>query len=1276
MSNFFEHIQDGISQLERQLEALVPDYVKVDDRSPHELLQLLTHIATQFNYYNFHNQVEGTWEEFFHADLVVMLITASALDFTHYEASFLRIRENLNNAENDDELFDHTQALFLLLYDIGIVLMDVLQKLRQADKTYAVWHYIEQVIDVLEDDMTRLHRFEYQVISLFPRQVALHEHRVRPLEMTHTLRRLYSRAFNNPGEGTEVFEGFYSLNTLYDNLRTKFYQVSSSASYYLRNQLATMQHTPHMGLLLAFIELYKHLQQQINKIPKRHLDYYYRQVLGIRSLPAVPDRVHVFVEPVPVAHNFTIEKGQVLLAATNARKEPLPFVLQDAVKVHNIKIMGLYSLYVSDYVQIAASTLQLRDIREAQPYLAVHPITPAADYQKEGTVIKPWLLLGEDQHDISDSRRTMEDTNVGFIIGSPVMYLKDGYRQVHVKLYFEPDTFSGFVAYVQNFAKVSNRSESVVLTQLLAGAFLIYYTAPDAWEPIPRFSVKSSIAELTDNSMEIFFALDPTDKPWGVYDEKAHGGGLSSKQPFLKVLLNNTSFHHAYSYLRPMLLERVCVKVNVTGHRYFKMQNNIGPVSADSSFLLFGPQPYVGSFLDIRNSNIFNRFTRNFTINLEWLNLPRHETGFDAYYLSYDAGMQNEAFKVGISSLNNGVYFPERQSQQNLNLFQTTRDREGKVYLSENTVLQNVDFTRLSFPNNMLLAEEWQPDISLYREGAIRLELLSPSEAFGHRLFSQIFPEVIMSNAQKGILPKKKMPVPNLPYLPIVKSISINYTLEHMEALKSVQTEQQGDGLEVYQVLPYGYRKTYPVPNNTTFALVPVAEDMGNLFIGFNRLYPNEELSLLFQLEEKHYSYTAVGITPLKWSHLNNNRWLPFERTQLLSDDTNNLLKSGIIKIRVPGNISNGSSMMDPELFWIRISASQVTGANPRVIGIFPNAVVAERQLMGDGESLNETLSIDPFSIKKFQTDIKTIQQVWQPFASFGGRQKETEMQYYTRVSERLRHKQRPVLSFDVAQILLQEFPELLIVKCLPIDANRMKHMPEQPDVSIIVVPSPPKNSSGQFNTLEPKVDLATLYRIQAFVQKKMSPFVKAEIRNPVYERIKVVCKIRFIPTDNNYNDNLYLQKLQEDIKQYLCPWLFNTVNDFKIGTVLYRSEMLNFINRLPYVDYVTGFSLVHFYYEKNPRNGQVMGRITDTAAEEVPFIRASVPEGVLIPSDEHLITVLDASLYEDPQALGIDGLLVSNELLVGKEADAGPPAQHDSSSFEEEMLTISIQPK
>lgn len=1273
MSNFFEHIQDGISQLERQLESLMPEYVKVDDRSPHELLQLLARLSSQFNYYDFQDRIDGSWEEFFYADLLVVLIATGQLDFTRCEADFLRIRNNLNQAENDDELFEHTRALFLLLYNIGIVLMDVLLKLQHADKTYQIGSYVQQVMDSLEEDMTRLHRFEYQVTRLFPRQIALHEHRIRPLEMTHTLRRLYRKAFDNPGEGTEIFEGFFSLNSLYDTLRSKYYQISSSASYYLRVRMQEVQHSPHMGLLITFLELYKHLQQQINKVPKRHLDFYYRQVLGVQGLPAIPDHVHVFLEPAPHVSSFSIEKGQVLLAAVHARKEPLQYILQDAVKVNNIKIMSLHTLFVSDYLQIASPTLDHQDIREAQPYLAVHPVIPPADLEKEGTVVRPWPLLGEDQHDLSPSERTMEDTDIGFLIGSPVLYLQEGSREVQVRLYFDPVNFSAFLAYVKNFAQVSNRSEPVMMSQLLSGAFHMYFTTEDGWERVSRFSVRCAVEAPYENSLEINFLLDVTDKPWRVYDETLHNCGIDAVSPLLKVVLNNACFHHPYSFLRNLVLERVSINVQVEGHKHFKLQNNIGLLSPAGSFLLFGPQPYIGSYLDINSSNIFNRFTRTFSIKLEWLNLPRHENGFDNYYQGYDTGFHNAAFKIGISSLNSGVYLPERDSQQLLNLFQTRRDKVGDIYLAEETLLEDIDISKLSFSNDMLLEKERGTHVPLYREGGVRLYLAAPAEAFGHRMFEQIYPGVVMYNSQHTLLPRKKKPVPNLPYVPLVRAISLNYTLEHTEGLKSVQTGQQGDGLEVYHAMPSGFRKTYPQPGGRTFSLLPQAPDMANLCIGFNKLQPDEELSLLFQLDEKYYSDTVFGTTSLKWSYLDNNTWIPFERTHILSDDTNNLLKSGIVKLRIPAGVRNGNTMLDPALYWIRISSEKAMAANPKVIGIYPNAVLARRQAADAAQTLDETLSIAPFAIKKFKKDIKLLQQVWQPFPSFGGRRQETEPQYYTRVSERLRHKNRPVFGYDISQALLQEFPELLIVKCLSVDGER-RRMTETPDVTIIVVPC--QASDGLFNTLEPKVDLATLYRIQAFVQRTISTFVKAEIRNPVYERVKVVCKVRFNGHHDNQNENLYLQKLDDDIKQYLCPWLFGAVANFKVGSTLYRSEIQNFINRLPYVDYVTGFSLVHFFYEKHPRTGQITACITDTALDDRPFIRVSVPEGVFIPSGEHLITVLQEPAYEDPVPLGIRGLEVGDELLVGKDQDARAEDRQPPGPFEEEVLTITIHPK
>jgi hypothetical protein len=66
----------------------------------------------------------------------------------------------------------------------------------------------------------------------------------------------------------------------------------------------------------------------------------------------------------------------------------------------------------------------------------------------------------------------------------------------------------------------------------------------------------------------------------------------------------------------------------------------------------------------------------------------------------------------------------------------------------------------------------------------------------------------------------------------------------------------------------------------------------------------------------------------------------------------------------------------------------------------------------------------------------------------------------------------------------------------------------------------------------------------------------------------------------------------------------------------------------------------------------------------------------VFIPSSEHLITILPGPAYEDPVPLGIHGLEVGDELLVGKDEGAGPPGQPPPDPFDEEVLTITIHPK
>ncbi|MGF6930301.1 hypothetical protein QFZ48_005801 [Chitinophaga sp. W2I13] len=1264
MNNYFENIQDGVSQLERQLDALQPAYVKVDDKSTFDLLAQLTALASQFNYYNFQDQPDGDWQEFFQTDLVIMLITCSNLQFTAYEEKYLFLREAMGKAGNEASLFKHTAGFFSLLYDIAIELMDALQKLFLSDKQQVIRHYIQQVIQVVEDETMKLNRYELQVKQLFPYETARH-HTLRGVTTTARLQALFPGISNSITESEDIFSGFFSLNEIYDTLRTKFYQTSSASAYYLKNQLRERKHTPHMGLLMAFTELYKYLQDQINEIPKRHLDYYYRTILGMEPLHAVPDKVHILVTPAPQVNSLTLDKGEIVLAPSAARKEPLQYRLRDPLKVHATTITAIHTLYISNYLQIAARSLQTNNICEAAIYHAIHPVIPPPAFAALTAPPVTWPLLGEDQHDLSQSVRTMENTSIGFMIGSPTLYLTEGARSVQVRLHFNAAGYTELIKYLQNFSAVTGRSAAIINSELMSAAFLLYYTTPTGWEPIKHYNVRCSAAEQADNAIVINFLLRSSEAAFTVFSPDVHGDNITSALPLLKVLLNNNSFHHPYSFLRQLVLDRVTVTAKVTGFRAVKLDNNVGELNAYSSFRIFGPMPAVGSFLDISNSNVFNKYTKDFSIKLEWLDLPKNINGFDSYFAAYPGNMTNNSYKVGLSSINNGVFLPERGNQEQFRLFDTRRDKEGDLYLTDTSLIKDADFNKISFPNGMKMDKEVKRGGTAYKQGAVRLELSAPSETFGHQLYTLIFPEVILYNAKH---PMRKKPLPSPPYVPVVKAIAVNYTLEHSESLKPGKVAIPGETMEVHHAGVFGNEGIYPGNGANDFSLLPVFNEAGHLYIGFNELKPGEELSLLFQLEDKYFTDTTTNLTPLNWHYLANNKWYPFESMCLLSDNTNNLSRSGIVKIRVPHGINPNNTIHTPGTWWIRISTPSHECITPRVIGIFPNAVTVERVFEGIGGSLEKVLTLPPLTIKKTKKDIRTIQAIWQLFPSFGGRKTEPESKFYTRVSERLRHKQRPVTALDIAQVLLEAFPEILIVKCITALPGARDE-----DVSIVVVPR--QSDSGLFISPEPKVDLDTLCRIQTFMQQHISPFVRLSIRNPVYESVKVVCSIMFRdPSENNQNS--HLQQLQLDIQKYLCPWLFDPSSHLKIGSTLYKSELLNYINRQPYVEYITGFSLVHFYYTKDEDTGMVTAYCTDTAIGGLQQVTPSLPQAVLVPSKEHLITVLHSPEYKEPEPLGIDALKISNELIIGNDHHVITPTdQRPDHATDEEMLTISILP-
>jgi hypothetical protein len=200
---------------------------------------------------------------------------------------------------------------------------------------------------------------------------------------------------------------------------------------------------------------------------------------------------------------------------------------------------------------------------------------------------------------------------------------------------------------------------------------------------------------------------------------------------------------------------------------------------------------------------------------------------------------------------------------------------------------------------------------------------------------------------------------------------------------------------------------------------------------------------------------------------------------------------------------------------------------------------------------------------------------VQQPYDSFGGEIPEIEQQYYVRVSEQLRHKGRAIQKFDYERLALQEFPQLFKAKCInhsfALDAHLYKNdFPYSPGYIILaVIPDLNKLKAG--NSFEPKVPVSILEKIETYIRKRTSPFVRFRAMNPRYEKINFCLRVNLLA---GKDENYYKEQIKEDLKELLAPWAVGKYDKLTFGQCVYRSDIIRFLENTGYVDFITDFRM------------------------------------------------------------------------------------------------------
>ena len=84
---------------------------------------------------------------------------------------------------------------------------------------------------------------------------------------------------------------------------------------------------------------------------------------------------------------------------------------------------------------------------------------------------------------------------------------------------------------------------------------------------------------------------------------------------------------------------------------------------------------------------------------------------------------------------------------------------------------------------------------------------------------------------------------------------------------------------------------------------------------------------------------------------------------------------------------------------------------------------------------------------------------------------------------------------------------------------------------------------------------------------------VKFKVTNPVYENVQVKFSLKL---NEGFDKNFYVKKLNDGIKSFISPWMFNLNSQVELGQSVSSALILNFIDKQEYVDHVVNFSLFH----------------------------------------------------------------------------------------------------
>ena len=1243
---------DGLTQPGRFLEELDPLFAKIDDRSLTDLISFAWKYSDHLLFYEAVQTVQGeevrpsgTWQQLLRHEQLFSLALISLCSPVKYSRQFEAALDVLDpEHDSDNEWQSKVYPAFVAVVTLCEEVDDWWGGLPVGSKGYRdLKNYIKRLKNKVE-----------QLLALYRQLIPDGKlwHYVSSHLKTWNINEHGAPSQSGPLMSKE--EVVSSLRFLFGEVQTTYSAIINNAKQTFETLLQEDTHQAHIGLFIAFLRLLEDNREHLNKLTGRHLDFYLRKILQLKPKDRQPDAVNLTFELAKKIDRHRLAPATAFKGGKNEDKKERLYDLKNEVTLTKAMVTDLKNIHVIMSGRETVQSVHAGGVANSLDGLGEALAEDNPKWSGFGTSSYPLAELGlvvaSPLFRLSEGERAV---TMRFLI-TDLTSLQDVYseefdhaaRNVKDEVQL-PNIFTAKVSTAKGWYDCipdvfidRKKSELVLVSEFdMDVPPIVDYNGRKLGDAVPlrarwplfRFTVDQ---QGEPGAYDVLRTLRATKLTVEIQVDRVRGlvlgndaAKLKADKPFLpfgsQPRIGSTFFiGHAESFAKPLTdlslswkwvdppqnLEShyqnytddkfqfsadVDLRENYNWDHSLEKNAALSKVVDPVSFKIIAALPLKK--LDILN-NAINKASPK-----ELRNLQDGTTKFPfaekielapdvlkAVQNRFILGKQNETLDIAAK----GRKLPPAIRRQDTNVFAETPATKSETTGKEIKALispfkQDFNFDVINYDPSYD-TEPFSQYTETLRQGGIRLRLKTPTFAFGHKLYPKLHSQAVAA----AMRPEKPNPSLldslELPYTPMIENLELSY-----RAKKEFSLAAADANLEMMLLHPFGYT------NPGKGELIADYTVKGSLYIGLSALELPNNLSLLIQLAEGSGDPFKTAPQKVLWEYLTNAGWKKFTKAEILREGTLGFLQSGIIEFSLPKTMSSFNPEMPQGHHWLRVTVSDNTAALHDVLAIIAQAGVAVYRDEGHSAKHLAT-ALAAGSVAKLLVRGTSIKTVSQPFASYGGREAESDSEFYSRCSERLRHKDRAVGLWDYEHLVLEHFPEVYKVKCLNHTCPRSNFSPG--NVMLVLMPDL-QNRNSRY-PLRPAVAQSVLEEVKKFVMERCSPHIDIHVVNPFYERIAIGGVAHF---HKGYDQGIYQNQLWQDITSGLTPWQRGE-KDIHFGGRIHSSVILNLVEKLPYIDYLSKFTVTHY-----------LGR-DDTEGKHVDEVTATSNRSILVSNDTHTI--------------------------------------------------------